>query len=376
MSLLNLIARPEAYAFDANEVAALRTALIEANRNTLITPVGAPTDVMLNADTGHLLNDYRYSDVAMAQICSLVAPGLLQLVLDVCGQWRKAGEDKRYFSGPHAIDIFNRMVRLRFDRKLAGMQLVRDTRNKTVDGLVGMRYRYLSNEDFFGRVEQTYQGTTRQFREACLYGRQLVIRYTIPVEAQIVELIGERFIPGFHFANTEVGGKSIRSAVMLIREHDNSCVLSPYSDSSGGRVVHSGKSFDRRLHGLLSNIAYRVPPKNQLLQGAQRLDMRKLELGGPNHEKAVRSLTTALRRKKLNLGFAKRVVSSAATKGRGDDDSLADRMPDERRLVLESRTYYDLFVALIREARQLPIDQRETAEQVAYAMLTGKVSIW
>jgi hypothetical protein len=69
------------------------------------------------------------------------------------------------------------------------------------------------------------------------------------------------------------------------------------------------------------------------------------------------------------------VVAAAASFGRGDSDELLDRMPDERRVILATRTGYDLFVSLIREARDLPIDQRETAEQTAYSLLTGKVNI-
>jgi hypothetical protein len=376
MATLVLTARPEAYQFESHEERELRNALADVDRSTVVTPVASLNDVLLNADTGRTFSDYAYSDVAMSQVCSLIGAGLVQLVLDISGQWRKPGEDMRFFSGAHAVDIFNRLARLRFERKMVGMQFIRDTKQKVIDGVVGVRYRYLSNSEFLERVSQAYRGTRVKFFEGSLYGRQLAIRYvfdeTRPDGNPWYTLAGEHFLPGFHFANSEVGGRSVRTASLLIRTGTNYCALGPYTEGHGGRVVHSGRSFERRLNNLLSNSVNRLPLCHDVEGGARLLE-RSLHLEGEVRERNTRHLVTVLRRRKLTQAFAQRVVSAACARGRGDSDQLVDLMPNERRLVLESRTGYDLFISLIREARQLPLDQRETAEQVAYALLTGKI---
>src|SRR5690349_21563759 len=131
MAQAELTARPPAYEFAAHEESDLKETLYEIDRNTAVSPVGAIQDILINPDTGQTASGYRYSDVAIAQLAALLAPGLQQLVLDVYGQWRRPGEDKRFYSPTQAIEIFNRIAKLRFEKKLAGMQLIRDVRNRT-----------------------------------------------------------------------------------------------------------------------------------------------------------------------------------------------------------------------------------------------------
>ncbi len=372
MGLLTITTRPDAFQFEAHEVNDLRDALIEANRTTLITPIGSIQDVMLNPDTGQTCSGFTYSDVAFLQISSLLSSGLASIVLDLSGQYRKPGEDKHFFSGAYAVELFNRVLRLRFDRRLAGMQLVKDTKRKVIDGVVSARYRYLSNIDFYELVTNTFARQAVHLLEACLYGRQLILRFTY-TGGLSYNVCGDEYLPGFHFGNTEVGGRSVRTANVVIKRSGGYCALGPYRD--GGRVVHSGRSFDRRVNSILSNIVNKLPTRALIEDKGNSLQSKSLGLGGQNADPIVKHLTGTLARKRLTLGFSQRVVSSAASLGSGENDGLMDMMPDERKLVLESRTGYDLFVALIREARKLPIDQREVAEQVAYALLTGKISI-
>lgn len=374
MSILYLTQKSDVYQYVEREEKELIAELANIDRNTLVTPITSFNDVMINTDTGHTPNDYAYTDLALLQLCTLISPGLFQLILDLCGQWRKPGEDKSYFSSLHAIDIFNKLVKFRFDRKIANMQLVRNTRAKTIDGIVGGRFRYLSNIDFYERVAHTCKSHKINFFEAMLYGRRLVIRRIHTAENSAYNIDGDLYMPGVHFENSEVGGRAIRMASMLIKAGTNYCSLSQYKDGDGGRVLHTGKSFERKLNTLFST-AIRQLPSRKLIEETPLIDKSLRLEEDATRDKHSKHLVSVLRRRKLNLSFAQRVVASAAAMGRNEDDDLLDRMPDERRKILATRTGYDLFVSLIREARELPLDQREIAEQTAFSLLIGKINI-
>jgi hypothetical protein len=372
MSTITLTISPDSYRFDNHELSELRKVLSDMDKHTLVTPVGSVSDLGMNEE-GRVGNGYMYTDGALIQLCGVIAPGLAQLIMDLSGQWRKPATDPRMFSGALAIETLNRSVRLRFDRKLGGLQLVRNTKSKTIDGIVGSKYRYLSNSDFLTRVDRECTDHGGKFIEALLYGRQFVVRYANRLSSKPYNIAGEPYDYGFHFANSEIGGKSVRAATLLVRSSTGDSVLCPFASGTGGRVVHSGKDFEKRLHALMSYIIKKLPSHESVEAGGRFLENKNLRLG-EEYEKRVRYLAQMLTKRKLTQNFAKRVVSSAASKGRGDEDGLADELPMGQRVALGGRTGYDLFVALIREARRLPIDQRETAEQVAHALLNGKIA--
>jgi hypothetical protein len=369
MSTLDLATQTEAYQFANHEEADLKKMLVEVDRATRIVPVGGPSDFFLDAEEGKTARKFTYSDAALIQLCGLIAPGLAQLIQELSGMHRTPGEDRKFYSGQLAVDTFNRAVRLRFDRKLAGLQMVCNTQTKVIDGIVGAKYRYLANYDFLDRTSQSLSRMGAKFHEAFLYGRQLVTRYVL--EKTTYDVFGETYTAGIHFANAEIGGRSVRAAVLLVRLLTGDCALGPFAGKDGGRVVHSGGDFEKRLHALLESMARKLPAHADIKNGVTLLD-KLLGLGAENHVRRVRQLATTLTRKKLTLNFANRVVSSAASKGRDEKTSIEDALPGDEKLVLSQRTGYDLFTALIREARALPIDQREVAEQCAYALLAGK----
>lgn len=372
--MTTLTVTPDSYDFAANDLRDLKDTLSELDRVTIVTPASSINDICLNAETGRTGTGFAYSATALVQMCGLLAPGLAQLVNDLCGQWRKPGENMRFFSDALAVELFNRIARLRFDRKLIGLQLVRNNKTRVIDGLVGSKYRYLANSDFLERTVQTMIRLKANFHQAFLYGRQLVVRYSHSKDTAF-NLAGEPYTFGYHFANSEIGGKSVRGAGLLINNLNGNSALAPFTGRDGGRVVHSGRDFEKKLHILLDIVVRNLPSKAKLIEDASTLDKHNLKMTAEHYEKECRRLAMVLVRRKLNLSFAKRVVSSTASMGRDNNASLVDTLSHEASLALAERTAYDLFAALIREACMLPIDQRETAEQCAYALLTGKVSI-
>jgi hypothetical protein len=370
MSILSLSVRPDSYLFESHEYSGLTQALIENERATLVTPVSCLNDLLLT-EQGTTVNGFRYSDVALAQAGTYLAPGLTQSIYDISGQFRNPKVDKKFYSGELAVDVFNRLIKLRYDKQLCGLQLIKNVKTKTIDGLAGAKYRYMANSDFLDRAALPLKRLSAKFHLAFLYGRQLVIRHMLP--STTYNIAGEEYSAGLHFANAEIGGQSIRAAIMLIRNITGDSALGAFTGSAGGRVAHKGRDFEKKLHSLLDGMLRKLPPKKDVEEGGRLLDSNKLLLD-KDTAKRSRQLTTAMARKKLSMNFAKKVVSSTAARGK-DQTSFVDALPGEMTDVLASRSSYDLFTSLIREARTLPIDQREVAEQFAYSLLTGKYTI-
>lgn len=379
MATIALTTTPSSYIFNTNELSDLRKILSDGDRYTIITPVGSPSDLCLNEE-GKTSNGYTYTAASLVQLCSLISPGLALLVTDLCGQWRKPGEDTRNFSSSFSIEILNRLIKLRCNHKLLNTQLIRNTKSKTIDGIVGSKYRYLANSDFLSRVEQECSVYKSKFHEACLYGRQFIVRYINQLDIEGIKaytnytIAGDSYNFGYHFANTEIGGTAVRVAILLVRNNTGDCILCPFSAATGGRVVHSGRDFEKKLHTLMGQIFKRLPATREIITNGDLLEHKNLWLGKEDHEKRIRYLAQILTRRKLTQTFARRVLASTSAKGRNNEDAEAYALSSEKQRVIQSRTGYDLVTSLIREAHNLPIDQREIAEQVAYLLLTGKIN--
>lgn len=371
MAVLKLTISPLSYRFNSSEEPELRETLIDIEKATNISPIISPNDVCINHETGLTFQGYRYTDVAFNQICAAIAPGLFQVINDITGQWRMPEDELRYFSGELAIELFNKLVRFRFNKQLPLMQFVKNIKEKCIDGVVGGRYRYLGNGDFFNRTYLSLSNKEYKFHEALLYGRHLVIRYAARTTQYVIA--DELYTHGFHFANSEIGGKSVRGAITLIREKTSDCALGPYFGKEGGRVIHSGREFEKKLHSLLEEIIKRIPRYAEIIDGGKAICDKLIGFGGSDQMKVVKRLTTFLTRHRMTQVLAQRIISRTISRGRDDEDSNIDVLYEEMLEIAKGRSYYDLFVTIMREAYNLPIDQREKAEQLAYSILIGKL---
>src|SRR6266567_2580453 len=145
----------QSYQFKNIEEKSLRDMLNDIDKITTVIPILSPADFFIKPDTCKTANGYSYSDNAFVQLCSMLSTGLSQALYDVSGHYRKVGEDRRAYSMDLAIDTFNRILKLKFDSKLAGLQIIRNVKEKTIDGLMGARYIYMPNSDFLNLVNST-----------------------------------------------------------------------------------------------------------------------------------------------------------------------------------------------------------------------------
>lgn len=373
MSRFDLTSDVDTYTFNSKEFKELTLILADLDKNTVIIPVISPADLLINSDSGKTSSGYNFTNIAFKQICGLVIPGLYNLIEDLSGQWRKPGQDKSIYSVDYAIEIFNKLVKMRYNQRLLGLQLVKNTKTKTIDGVVGARYRYIANSDLLNRVESLLKSQIIEFHEAGLYGRQFLLRYKHIDSKHAYNINGSKFYKGYHFANAEIGGHSIRTTVSLIIDNFGFGLLFPFVSPYGGRVIHSGKDFERKLANILSRITEFEPNTKQLdLYGKALNKPLGLSL---NDNKRFKQIALALSKKKLPINLAENIVKNTATRATEFFQEDIDLLNISREKIVSDRTYFDLFLSLMIQAQLTPLIQREIIENIAQMLLFDKVKI-
>jgi hypothetical protein len=370
MDALTLADPPASRVFTAIELAELREAVEVIDKNTTIFPVDLPRQLEID-DEGFLPEGYRFTTVAFRQLCQALVVGLNNLLGDVAGRRRRPGGEGSEYSAVTAIAIFNRLLRLRFGRIL-GRQLVRNTVAKTIDGLVGPKFRYLSNMDFLDKIIEDVDESVK-FHRGYLYGRHLATRF-IHKDRIVINRgsVTHVFAPGQHFANSEIGNASVRAAPMLSLAN-GSAALGPWYM----RLPHQGRDFNRNLAKLCGSLAQSVPSKPVFETWLSSLDQQFLIKGEPNGEallQARASLTQRLTERKLTQQLAQRAVAVAFF---GANLAAINGIEEfaGNALVLGERTAYDILIALMDLPIKMPLALRERIEQLAYSVLSGRFPI-
>lgn len=368
---------PESRRFDNTGQQALVDSLRETERNSAFRPLTSPREVLLDNNGRTLVGGSRFTHWAFFQLCQALSPGLYRLMIELSGSQRTPEQDRNDYSFEEAIQVINMLIRRRFTTKLYGRHLLRDTRTNVIHGVVGSNYRWLPNKDLYDRTVNVVAASRQEmvFHEAILNGRWLMLRFCRrdPFFSVASPAGGaDVFYNGFHFSNNEVGLASVRAAAFLWRREGNTTSMTP-----AVRLVHSAqRGFDQRLELTLSGVADRLKEPEFYSRHVLRLRAATLRLGSRD-ERAERrrrdDLSHLLTRRKMNMGLARRVVIGAC--GYGSYDSPRAEMTRTQRSTLATRTFFDLYNSMGREARRLTIGAQEQAEQVAYALLVGGLRI-
>lgn len=347
---------------------------------TEVRPIGRPDMLRLGhrARLDSLGATYRLSTAALSQICSRLAPGLSQALCSIAGaDADKSGSGHKY--DPRlAVDTWNSVLKLRFSR-LDGYSIVVDHDRRLVEGLVGRRYEYMPNWDLYNRAKNFAEQAehSAEFCEAALYGRKLSVRFRgnnplfeIPNERRT----NEPFFGGYHFANSETGDCSIRASTLVIRQICDNKALSEFAD--GGRMPHiSGGRFERRFAQLVARVAARAKESTGLKPQIIKLMDANLGLGVdfPEHKARMKLIERQLRRQ----GLPAEVLQSSLAVMLKHGSYRADALTATRNQMetYATRTEYDLFNAITHVAKSCSADAQESAEQVAYRLLTGKFGL-
>lgn len=366
---------------EANGEPELLQELQRSFRSTSLRPLKHPQEVMLDQDC-RVLRTFHYSTPALSAVCRLLGRGLTQLVFDLGGVERP-GSVRRPVDLEMAMRIFNDTVKLRFDTKLKGRQLVMDRQYARIDGLVGPRYELYQNLELYEHANQWLaKGPVPvKFHEAILMGRRLALRYR--TESALFEVptqrkTGEPFFGGYHLGNSETGDYSIRAAVVIIRQWCDNKALAEFAE--GGRVNHiRSKQFEQRLYRLLERVQLQACAATTLKGHVLRLMAKPLGLGQSEENQATRSqqLLQRLERFGMSTQLAKRVFERMLTSGSYRADSVVEASLRKAELweQYSRRTEYDVFNAITFVAKALSMDSQERLERLAYQLMLGKISL-
>jgi hypothetical protein len=360
--------------FRSSEEERLRDFLKETDKNTVCYPVSDVKEVTLNGRACTLSGGRRLTSWALYQVCGAVCPGLFRFINELSGSERTADEPRHDFSFDEAVDVYNRVVARRFDTRVSGHRLLVNTRSGLIEGLIGQKYQRLPNCELYERTKVVLAQLPKSpsFYEAILYGRWLLLRYYNPRTFTVItgpDGERDRYLTGYHFSNNEVGEAAARAAAFLLRDSGRTVCLCP---STIGKVKHLGMKFEERLRRLLDGVLHQLHGPDYYRDRLIGLRDKSLGLTGKPEEdvKRMEDLIQQLVRRQLSLSVARSVVNGAADLGSYEEREVPDHLKP-----LPSRNVYDLFNALGREAKRAAINIRERIEQIAYAILTGRVSV-
>lgn len=379
-----LSVNPPVRRFTMSQEAAFVQELEELDRHSVMWQMTRPEDIQLNAQAEIGPQKFRLTTLALYQLCQNVCPGLYGFVRELSGVHRKIEEARGDYSFGESIDTINRVVRRRFDSRLHGKVLLRNTKHNTIDGVLSPGYKWLSNLRLYEMTKEAMKQCNPEptFWEAQLSGRWLLLRFCNLQPYFQFDLPGlnvggieqipvtiERFYVGYHFSNDELGRATVRGAHYLLRKNGHTAALA--SLDLKGRVRHSGAGFEERLGQLLARTVDRLPDPDLYKAATVALTDQSLGLGHKlqrDESRARQRLAEKLARKELPITVTKKIVVSLCS-------NPSFLTPDVVEFRNTDRTRFDLYAAMGREAKTLPIRLRESVEHLAYDLLFNKITL-
>ncbi len=374
-----LFVRPEYSTYSKAEEGRLRDDLDDLTKYTLAQEVGERRELRLD-EFGMLPDGYRFTSTGYKQVCNLISPGLFTYTREISGVDRDAESDRDQYDFAEAVRTYNRALSLRFARFEGSQRLLRHTKRRLVEGVLGPRYTLVENSEILGHADQAAgsRAGNLKFHEASLYGRRLMLRYVARAKlfsaSAETGIHNDKWHDGLHFANSEVGGEStFRAAVLLWRAHCDTFAMGPFL---GGRKVHSGRHFQEKLARVFASAAQFEQDAGWLLKRVILLRTMAIfpKLGVVADEQtrrnSVRRVVSQLHENGVPITAAERALAIAlhGHAGAGLDDYATT-------MDASSRTWLDLFGALTNQGRALYATAGEAVEQAAYALLTGRFQL-
>lgn len=360
--------KPQTYQQDQFD--SLLSDLRELDERTVIQPIAALEDVLMNDQGKTMARNASYSTLALRQLCSSLSTGLSQVVADISGQRRLRSRVESVVSIPAAAKLLNICARLRFqmDGGLFNRQLVVDTKLNQIDGVLGAGYRYLPHADLLETVNEVVAEQQATFYMATLNGRHLTAVWRTIKPLYMIDNTQPVF-GGYYIVNSEAAECSVGAAVALLFGQSFRALL-PVSSSN--RTAHAGSSFKKRVGVLIGSM---VSTGEQLafhankLAQLQKRPLNLIDASGKVRTPQLRRYRDWLRRKGVRVDVAQDVIN-AVLYGGG-----TGAIPEN--LVVRTatkRTAYDLFVRLCFAAAGYSHDIREPMERAAFYLLKERLN--
>lgn len=243
----SLVARQQLLEFDSFQQPQLLEHLEHIDGCTVKQMISSPRDIELKPDGKLMVNNYALTPLAFKQLCRYVATGLYGLVADVGAVIGNARSLDAYTSPALAAEIINKVVRLRFSAPdgISCKALILNAESKTVDGIVGARYRYVPSHQLFTSVMDIIEGELAVgFERATLSGRRFA--FTLGNASVYHHLAsGNTLVPTLYFTNSEAGEAGIHAGAGFLTEE-------AHMIGALHHVAHSNHEFDARLNNIVA----------------------------------------------------------------------------------------------------------------------------
>lgn len=336
--------------------------------NCIVRAIGTPEDLLLNAD-GYTKDGFRYGWTGFKGVTKMLCDGLQTTLLDMTGI-RQTKQQHGLCDFPAAVSLFNTLVRLRFER-FQSSQMVCSLGDKTIDGIVGQTYQFLTNRRYVELMDG--QELPAKFLAAQLVGRRLLIWYREQEPAFVLANRGVLFPQwrGFFGSNSEGANTSVRLTSAVYSQHGTA--LADY-EGNGRRQVHLGSDFDKRVAEMFRHVVKHAPSVEDYTKLTAECGT-KLEIptNQKQQQRRIDQLAARVRRNGIPRAVAHEIVMLGLTQGA---DANADVLvsPDSN-YRFPVRTRYDLACGAMRCGIRIGPARREPVEQIAYAILTGAINL-
>jgi hypothetical protein len=370
-----LTINPKSLHFTMSQEERFKKVLEDIDRHSIMYPIGAKDDVLLDdqAEVGSGDVKLKYTTLALYQLCQALCPGLFGFIRELSGVNRTIKDARSDFSQAEAIDVLNKVIRRRFDTRLKGRILLKNNLEHTIDGILSPRYKWLPNLRLYEHTKQAMaqRRLPTEFYEAGIHGRWMYLRYyqrKCYFSLELPNQERDKFYAGFHFSNDELGRAAVRGAPVIMRGEGRSAAMGKIP--RGEYLRHVGKAFDERFNKLVELAIQQLKMPKIYADRIAIIREQPLGFGGKTEDEELkirRILADKLDSPSLPIAITKRIVHSMCAHQKWD---LRHKALDP---MFSERTVYDLYNAIGREARVLPIRFREAAEQLAYSILMGTV---
>lgn len=377
----------EMFSFGPNGAEAFRQRLVELDRDTVCSTIHSENEVLMNRQ-GLTLAGFSHTKSSLLQTCLWTASGLWDMMTDVAGFGRKAGQERSDFSFDEAIQIYNTVVKRRFKSRLYGKKIIR--RGNLIVGLRPQRSYRMPSLLLFDSVREHIDryAASLVFQGARICGTTTSFRYrrkTPYVTVKAPSNWDDNWFDGFCYRNTDSGDKSTNSCLgMLCRERDFGCALSDPANKLVGRFACDGDP--KRLNQLIEPIGTRHEAHPKLMSAEEAKAaierMRNTSLGlGTGNEKAdidrKSDIIDLIDRYVQAHKASAKALASCLRYGSYDDVREEGEAPAMHSLqkVFATRTVYDLCNAVCREAKALSPMPQEKCERAAYRMFTNRIKL-
>lgn len=350
--------------FNASEYDKLLNHLQLIDQSTTMITLNYPEEIHFRVDGRLASNGFTVSNLALRQLCHKVSNGLWRLIADIGGiQATTRGYDQ-VISVPIATAILNQCSRLRFRASsgIAGQTMLLNHETKSVDGIVGPKYRYLPNNHMLECIADVLQGsdTKMEFNFGVLAGRRLSVGF-LAKEPIANDESGFPVFGGCYFNNSEAGECSFRGTTMLRMYKGNGRCINELK-----HAAHHGKTFNTRLCALIEGVTGDWDNLKTVAKSAAAVLQKPLKLltdDGTINKARRRQIVNKLARH-IDDGLATSIVREAILHGM--HDKRASRIAVERNVC-------DIFYRILSASEGQHPEVSETLERTAFDIIAKKI---